>query len=360
MVKTVQGDIVWKRAHSFVFLGTSTTATADAAHTLHYRLSRADGYVRVHMQAFGCDAIVAEKLKFWCESAQAVANFGTSHLHLTQSLLQAAKAWEFKWLRRLCRMRRSPVEDYRTYLSRTSKKITQAFIAANRRPLHQRMLVNALRLLMTSSATLRSLQTVRTCTFKHLVARIPYKRRKLEALLQSKTGYRYKFIDVFKKAWGDDWVRKVEERQGRKARETELITIITYAWHFPSPQHPLTKLHNFIHSSPKQLLPHPTEITFASLHNYLPEVHPNDRHCHRGIRQLQIVTDSQFLAHVFNGRAQFKAANDFQAVYSILDECELAWKAGWFPRQLIEPMIPWRARTRNTLADHVANFAASH
>ena len=111
---------------------------------------------------------------------------------------------------------------------------------------------------------------------------------------------------------------------------------------------------------PNNTPPHPTELSLDALHTYLPELHRCDRLWHRGIKQLEMITDSQFLAEVLNARAQYKADNDFDAVYSVLDEYELAFKAGWFPRQLVEPMISWRPRKWNTLADHIANVAATH
>ena len=192
-VETIQGEMVWTRTYNFVFLGTSTVANADSTHSLNYRLCKADGYIYLHKHALAVDVEFGEKLKYWCEGAQAVACFGTSHLHLTQSLLSSAKVWEYNWLRKLGRMRRKPDVDHRMYLSRTAKKITGTFHGANLRPLHQRLILNALRLAQAASPTLWALQTARTGAFKSLVAAIPYKRRKQEMLLQAKTGYRYNY-----------------------------------------------------------------------------------------------------------------------------------------------------------------------
>ena len=92
----------------------------------------------------------------------------------------------------------------------------------------------------------------------------------------------------------------------------------------------------------------------------LPDVYPQDSHCHQGTLQIQLVSDSQFLTNVLNRQTQYQTPHNFELVYSLVDLMHSVLKLGWYPPCLVKQLVHWRPRRWNTLADYCANVSASY
>ena len=67
--------------------------------------------------------------------------------------------------------------------------------------------------------------------------------------------------------------------------------------------------------------------------------------------------DNQFIADLVNGRARAEAEVHRETIASIMSGVERLMEAGCLPRMRMLPLVTWRDRSYNTLADRPANQA---
>ena len=118
--------------------------------------------------------------------------------------------------------------------------------------------------------------------------------------------------------------------------EKDFITIITNLWHLPHPFELKARLTSFQLPPPK-VVQHPFDIRPLELS--LPPPHPEDSRWHRGVPQLELITDSQILAEAINGRMKFDSPGSFEDVHSLVDLMEDLILKAWYPRNLIEDLV---------------------
>jgi hypothetical protein len=168
------------------------------------------------------------------------------------------------------------------------------------------------------------------------------KRRKAEGLMQAVTGRRTAIDDWPFDVFGAMWESKVHAAAKSKA---QLHMAINEACSFfkvsgiPIPG-------DLDHHPPPSL---PT-CRPALL---LPDVHNNDSKIAPTYVQLEFIVDNKAIADIINGTA-FDASSELEESFKSIETILLS---EWVPRMLIFPLIQWRPRSWNTLADLLVNIA---
>jgi hypothetical protein len=85
----------------------------------------------------------------------------------------------------------------------------------------------------------------------------------------------------------------------------------------------------------------------------LPAVHNNDSKIAPTYVQLEFIVDNKSIADIINGVA-YDASSELEDTFNSIETILLL---EWVPRMLIFPLIQWRPRSWNTLADLLVNIA---
>ena len=94
---------------------------------LMHRLSRAEKVYWQHRAQFREAIGDSLKLKLWLSTVQTAAVYGLEMLHVTKSLLLKARAWEYKWLRKVFRLAKITSESSEAYAKRFARHISSIF-----------------------------------------------------------------------------------------------------------------------------------------------------------------------------------------------------------------------------------------
>jgi ribonuclease HI len=357
-VVSIHGSFSWKRVHALELLGTQVDESGSSSSALQYRLGKADAFAWASRSWLFVRSSFHAKITSWTESVQAVAVFGTSHLHWTKELLRRARSWELSWMRRLLRFRRRPDEGAQLFFSRTSRYITKLFADIGKPMIHQRMLGSTFSLFFKRCDLLRSIQEARATTWKAIQASIPYKKRKAAKTLQVSTGYRVHFGDLLKCAWGEQWESTLSKTTYSKTARDTFVRGICGIWKFPvSSKREKDGPPPAIQPTPKDRIAYnftdPSTLDLLTL----PPLHINDRRWDQSAQQIEFITDSQVLAQIMNGEALYDSPSNYDLVCSSVDALEDVLRQGWMTRYIVMPMVRWRPRSWNTLADLLAGHA---
>lgn len=71
--------------------------------------------------------------------------------------------------------------------------------------------------------------------------------------------------------------------------------------------------------------------------------------------QLEFVMECQILANILNGAAAVDDGPHVEIIRAIFDRIDNLLLNGWTPRYRVLPLVRWRAREFNGLADALAN-----
>ena len=123
-------------------LGAALDGRGSSWRSVNYRLLKGEACFWVQSVALCGASGVQAKLRAWTAGPATCAIHDSSSWHVAQDLLTAVKRWEFKWLRKILRLKRAPDENLYEYNCRTSRRIIQWSQATKSKLMHHRVLLS--------------------------------------------------------------------------------------------------------------------------------------------------------------------------------------------------------------------------
>ena len=169
--------------------------------------------------------------------------------------------------------------------------------------------------------------------------------------MQPRQGRRVAWDDWLFDCYGPGWKEAISIGMRTKRGGHELIDIACA--HFELPVKHKLSLDSALTEKKDKPISFETDSPISYLP--LPLYHKQDAKIISGVRQLEFVVDNENLAKVLGGEV---LTGDEDTYYSALyDMIEEFVEEGWRPRMFSLPLVTWRRRSWNTLADALANLA---
>ena len=121
-------------------LGTKLDTEASTRTSVDHRMSKAEACFWANHQNYTGVGNVRKKLAAWSSGAISVACFGCCSWHVSHELMLSVQRWEFRWLRKVLRLRRKPQESLEQYNRRTFGFISDLSQGCRHRLMHHRVL----------------------------------------------------------------------------------------------------------------------------------------------------------------------------------------------------------------------------
>ena len=213
---------------------------------------------------------------------------------------------------------------------------------------HARIIKSVLKASIDQYSIAARVHGERDMAWRTFISQLPLVQRKF--YMQSRPGRRIGWDDwlfkCFGPAWRDTVIVGLSSKHGARALLAEACD------YFGLPIVRPVILNTHIAPTSHSTIAFSRDSDIRSLP--LPEMHHQDGRILPGMRQLEFVVDNDNLAKVLNGEATTKDLSTFTVLFDIIDDF---MKSGWQPRMHTLPLVTWRRRTWNTLADALANLA---
>ena len=123
---TLQTDTVlpYTLKDKLLVLGACLDSSGQTRTSMEYALGRAESHYFKHQQILRSPVVpVAQRLRAWQSTTTAIASYSADSWHITKGVIVDLRKWELQMLRRLLRLRRSPVESFMEFNRRTAARI---------------------------------------------------------------------------------------------------------------------------------------------------------------------------------------------------------------------------------------------
>ena len=227
---------MYEQKDSIHILGEYLEGDGSTKASVAYTCGRAEAHF-FRNQHLLCNPVlsIGKRLQACFRSTSTVVVYNAGMWHITASILADLRTWEWKWLRRILRLRRRPDDSHFGYHKRTSKIIKRWIIQYGIMPVHGRVIKAVFKTawkdrhfqLDSSEAPLQRAREYRSEAWWHTVNAMasPAKRRKLGITHhrpgQQQTSWEHPFVAV----WGLDCRCRLESCQPEKERMRKFLDL---------------------------------------------------------------------------------------------------------------------------------------
>ena len=176
-------------------------------------MSKAEACFWANHQNYTGVGNVRKKLVAWSSGAISVACFGCCSWHVTCELMLSVQRWEFRWLRKVLRLRRKPQESLEQYNRRTFGFISDLSQGCRHRLMHHRVLAQVFKHAWRERKIewpgyvnhLRCVRRQRDRMWWEGLKGLSYHARVADNVVRAQRGPRAEWEDLFVLAFGLDW-----------------------------------------------------------------------------------------------------------------------------------------------------------
>ena len=333
----------WRRVEASTVMGVRISDQADSSTVITHRQQTAILGVEKARKQWRARVPYAAKISWWARVPQASYLHGTQCVHVSKALLLQTKRWETKQLVKILPISPHDCHSPAAYRRKIAHVINSTCENAGKDRLVVAMLKTILRSYKQQHTLLRALRQCRGKAWRQCVMQEPYKRRKLDGVMQTRQGRRMGVDDVFYDVLGPNWFDIVEKNvMTKQGLERTLVQVMEHLGLIVNGRRPP---HIFTAMS-KQLAQPIGDFTMPILHN-------DDKCWAQEFLQIEFITDNQTLAEILAGNA----ASLEQDISVIFGYHERFISEAFRTKFDLLPFVSWRKREFNKLTDAMCDWA---
>ena len=342
-------QMVWRQVTELHVVGSLVTEEASSNRALAHRQRMSEILMARHSRAYRRRLPFDTKVYGWQRQGQASAAYASEVLHINKELLQDAKRWETVRVRRALALKFRPEEGPAAYGIRTALVVRETFKRTGIFALHYRIIRSALKSAAGATGIAASDRAERDMLWRAASCWEPHRRRKVENNLQARPGRRVAWDDWLFNIFGPSWQEKVRKEVQTRSGMKQLVNDTCKRFGLPEIPPKLG-----LHTCDADHVPEPMGFSEHSPINSLPlpKLHSRDNNFLSDVVQVEFVVDNRLLADVCEG----KASGEARFYADMLARIERLMLQGCIPPMFVLPLVSWRPRAYNTLADKVANL----
>ena len=352
--------LAFKQAVAMTVLGVSLDHAGCTQTSLDHRLLQAEGVYWKNLSTLHGRGGALEKMQAWYTTAVPSAMHGCSSWALTKHTATRLRRWELKFLRRVFKMRRRPLEGRHAYNVRTARWLDKIRNDNSIPHLHHRVFTAICQAAWREktwrdNSNENMLQVIRESKSELWWASLkdlPFRARQTAGAVHGRQGPTVSFETVFVQLLGEGWRADRDQHasaQSWKTRCKEYSSRLCEMWHLPptagrgTTALSLTSLGQA--SLASELAP-----TFAE------QPHPSDDLWGEGLHCFSFISDSQIAVNILNGKALLRDHTHAPIYRRITTRIGALLAAGLVPPRPWDDPFQWRPRAYNKQADALCNL----
>ena len=353
----------FKQVEQLLTLGVMLDGGGSTIASLEHRLERGEACFWANAKAFRSRGKQIEKLKAWSAAPLASAAVGASSWALTKHVVLRLRRWEMKHLRQIFRLRRRPEEGQMAYNVRTARWLDKLRDDLNIPHAHHQVMRAVFRSAwrerhfrdISGSNLLQVIRNYKSQLWWEFVKAAPYKDRRDEGAVHSRTGPAINYETVFVESMGADW-RSHRDAHGSypdwKRRCEELVNELCALWQVPCLPKRQAAGQDVAKEADEKLL---NSEALDLMITCIEQPHPGDHRWEYGQKCFLFIGDSQTVVRILNGVYPLRH-DTHRVVYSrITARIASLIRSGWQPPWRWDDPFEWRPRCFNVRADAVCN-----
>jgi hypothetical protein len=355
-------SLLFKVVGTLTVLGTQISNQDHESVYVEHRLAKGTGCFYANLKLLMADAPLVNRLQAFASNPRACARFALGLTHLNGRILHQLRTWELTHLRKQFRLRRKPGEAHHMYMTRSALRVRTWMQDSGVATFPEIVLESVFRAAMKSfqrRSIAHELRSSRSLLWWEGVKTWSSQERKKEMCLRNHQGPHHDHEDPFVVAWGIEW-RAVVFREMTK---TELKNLENYFVEANCNRH-FIKMTGSRKKERDQEEEHPAKMRKCD--DMLSEPCPEFISCiadriwanNLAAIQIEVVADCQPLVNALLGWNYLERPSESVTMNLTNASDAMANRVStgeWVPRAGYLQPFRWVKRSRNKIADYLAN-----